>query len=116
MTLSILPAKIRVRVETSVPGDVSVEILDGDSIVASITGWQLTRALRSWLYPGCEGAQTDIEVYARAALVELFINGKSVGKKKPKKARANFRATYENGEICAVSYNAAGEEIGRVPL
>ena len=82
----------------------------------AITGWQLTRALRSWSYPGCEGAQTDIEVYARAALVELFINGKSAGKKKPKKARANFRAAYEKGEICAVSYNASGEELGRDSL
>lgn len=82
----------------------------------AITGWQLTRAIRSWSYPGCEGTQTDIEVYARAASVELFINGKSVGKKKPKKAIAKFRAAYENGEISAVSYNAAGEEIGRDTL
>ena len=79
----------------------------------AITGWQLTRAMRSWSYPGCEGRETDIEVYARAALVELFINGKSIGKKKPKKAIAKFRAAYENGEICAVSYDAAGREIGR---
>lgn len=82
----------------------------------AITGWQLTRAIRSWSYPGCEGQETSIEVYARAAMVELFINGKSVGKKRPKKARANFRAVYENGEICAVSYNAAGQEIGRDTL
>lgn len=81
-----------------------------------ISGWQLTRAMRSWSYPGCDGQETDIEVYARAALVELFINGKSFGKKKPKKAIAKFRAAYENGEICAVSYNAAGEEIGRDTL
>ena len=37
-TLSILPAKIRVRVETSVPGDVFVEILDGENTVASACG------------------------------------------------------------------------------
>ena len=37
-TLSILPAKIRVRVETSVPGDVFVEILDGENTVATACG------------------------------------------------------------------------------
>ena len=79
----------------------------------AITGWQLTRALRSWTYPGCDGQETDVEVYARAASVELFVNGKSAGKKRPKKARANFRVTYHDGEIMASAYDASGREIGR---
>ena len=62
------------------------------------TGWQLTKALESWAWDGCNGEPAKVEVYARAAQVELFINGKSAGKKKVKKCRANFNITYQNGD------------------
>ena len=81
-----------------------------------LTGWQLTKALESWSWDGCNGEPAKVEVYARAAQVELFINGKSVGKKKVKKCRANFNTTYENGEITAVSYDNNGREINRYSL
>ena len=81
-----------------------------------LTGWQLTKALESWAWDGCNGEPAKVEVYARAAQVELFINGKSVGKKNVKKCRANFNTTYEDGEITAVSYDANGKEINRYSL
>lgn len=81
-----------------------------------LTGWQLTKALESWAWGGCSGDPAKVEVYARAAQVELFINGKSAGKKNVKKCRANFNTTYEDGEITAVSYDANGKEINRYSL
>lgn len=80
-----------------------------------ITGWQLTKALESWSWRGCTGMPATVEVYARAAFVELFVNGKSVGKKAmPKKnCRIVFQVTYEDGEITSVSYDAQGKAIGR---
>lgn len=81
-----------------------------------LTGWQLTKALESWAWGGCSGEPAKVEVYARAAQVELFINGKSVGKKNVKKCRANFNITYEDGEITAVSYDEKGKEINRYSL
>lgn len=81
-----------------------------------LTGWQLTKALESWAWDGCNGEPAKVEVYARAAQVELFINGKSAGKKKVKKCRANFNTTYQNGEITAVSYDENGREINRYSL
>lgn len=81
-----------------------------------LTGWQLTKALESWAWDGCNGEPAKVEVYARAAQVELFINGKSVGKKKVKKCRANFNTTYQDGEITAVSYDENGREINRYSL
>lgn len=81
-----------------------------------LTGWQLTKALESWAWDGCNGEPAKVEVYARAAQVELFINGKSSGKKKVKKCRANFNITYQNGEITAVSYDENGREINRYSL
>ena len=81
-----------------------------------LTGWQLTKALESWAWDGCNREPAKVEVYARAAQVELFINGKSAGKKKVKKCRANFNITYQNGEITAVSYDENGREINRYSL
>lgn len=79
-----------------------------------ISGWQLTRALRSWSYPGCSGETAEVEVYARASSVALFVNGREVGRKKIKNTcRVVFRTTYQDGEIMAVSYDHAGKEIGR---
>ena len=80
------------------------------------TGWQLTKAVESWAWEGCDGRPAEVEVYARAAEVELLVNGRSVGRKKPKKCRAKFNAAYANGKIEAVAYDATGREIGRRTL
>ena len=82
----------------------------------TMTGWQLTRAQRSWDWPGSEGKKAEIEVFARASRVELFLNGRKVAAKKPKKGIARFSALYEPGELLAVSYDASGKEIGRDSL
>ena len=82
----------------------------------AMTGWQLTRALRSWSWPGCEGEPASVEVFARAAKVELLLNGRSLGTKKPKKGIARFKIEYQPGTLQAVSYDAAGQEMGRDEL
>lgn len=83
-----------------------------------LTGWALTKAVESWSFHGCSGWKADVEVYARAAAVELLVNGKSAGTKpmKKNKCRAVFCVPYEDGEIMAVSYDHAGKEIGRTVL
>ncbi len=78
-----------------------------------LTGWALTKALESWSWRGCDGEKTEVEVFARAAEVELRINGESAGRKKVKKCRAKFQVTYHDGEITAVSYDKKGREMGR---
>ena len=82
----------------------------------AITGWQLTRAMRSWTWPGCEGESAEIEVYARAAHVELFVNGKRAGSGKPKKGIVRFKTPYQAGVLSAISYDSRGNEIGRDSL
>ena len=77
--------------------------------------WVFTDALRSWNFPGFEGKGVVVEVYADADEVELFVNGKSVGRKAPgetKKALAVFDTIYEAGTVEAVAYKG-GAEIGR---
>ncbi len=82
-----------------------------------LTGWALTKAVESWSWRGCAGSAAKVEVYARAVEVELFINGKSAGRKPLKnKCRVVFDTVYEDGEIKAVSYDGSGNEIGSCSL
>lgn len=78
--------------------------------------WRGTNALPSWSWKDCEGNKAIVEVYFDAAKIELFLNGKSLGKKKVKLCRAIFKTNYTSGTLEAVAYNAAGEEIGRSQL
>ena len=83
----------------------------------SPTAWKMSNAIPSWSWNGCAGRQANVEVYARAAKVELFVNGRSVGVKELKNdCVARFRCVYQDGVIEAVSYNTSGKEIGRSAL
>ena len=82
----------------------------------SPSAWKMSDAIRSWSYSGCEGYKSEIEVYARAEEVELFINSVSVGRKKGKDCVFRFTASYSSGTIEAVSYDHTGAVIGRDSL
>ena len=47
----------------------------------SPSAWKMTNAMPSWSWTGCEGRKANVEVYARAARVELVLNGHTVGSK-----------------------------------
>lgn len=80
----------------------------------SPSAWKMSNAIESWSWEGCDGNAADVEVYARAASVALFINDQLVGKKELKhNCIARFRCKYSHGKIEAVSYDESGKEIGR---
>ncbi|SCP94853.1 glycoside hydrolase family 2 TIM barrel-domain containing protein [Anaerobium acetethylicum] len=78
--------------------------------------WRGTNAMNSWAWKNCDGNKAEVEVYADAAKVELFVNGRSVGRKKIKEYKAMFKIRYKSGTITAVSYDGAGRETGRSEL
>ena len=83
----------------------------------SPSAWKMTEAMESWSWRGCTGEAAVVEVYARAAEVQLFIEGKSVGRKKLKNTcRAIFHTVYQDGKITAVAFDTQGKEIGRSSL
>ena len=83
----------------------------------SPSAWKMTNAMPSWSWTGCEGHKANVEVYARAARVELVLNGHTVGSKTLKNdCLARFSIPYESGTLEAVSYDAADHEIGRCKL
>lgn len=83
----------------------------------SPSAWKMTNAMPSWSWTGCEGRKASVEVYARAARVELVLNGHTVGSKTLKNdCLARFSIPYESGTLEAVSCDAADHEIGRCKL
>ena len=83
----------------------------------SPSAWKMTNAMPSWSWRGYEKRTAHVEVYARAAAVELFVNGVSKGKQNFKNDCVfTFKVPYENGTIEAAAYDEAGRETGRDTL
>ena len=83
----------------------------------SPSAWKMSNAQASWTWPGCEGRTAHVEIYVRAARVKLLLNGETVGEKSPKNdCIVRFRCPYRPGVLEAVSYDAAGKELGRCRL
>ena len=107
----------RVAFEQAQGPFLAVRPLCHDSKRHSPSAWKMTNAMPSWSWQGCEGKKAHVEVYARAAQVELLLNGKSVGKQSMKNnCLFTFRVPYENGTLEAVAYDASGKEMGRCTL
>lgn len=74
--------------------------------------------IASWTWRGYEGKPAVVDVYSNAPEVELFLNGRSLGRK-PAGAEHGFTATfelnYEPGILEAASYQN-GMETGRCQL
>ena len=70
-------------------------------------GWPDVQA--SWTWPGLEGRELQVDVYAACDEVELLLNGKSLGKKVMTEADrliATFAVPYAAGELKAIGYRA----------
>ena len=71
------------------------------------TPWMWKNNIASWTWKGQEGNPVNIDVYSDADEVELFLNGKSLGRKAAGESAgftAAFETVYEPGELRAVGY------------
>ncbi len=83
----------------------------------SPSAWKFSNAIPSWSWNGLNGAPAKVEVYSRAPMVELYVNGTKVGRKKlGKNCRYNFKVNYYDGEITAVNLDENGNELSRNTL
>lgn len=78
--------------------------------------WRGTNGLPSYSWKGCEGRKMVAEVFFDCAYVELYQNGKKVGKSRVKENRATFKLKYVPGILEAVAFNSRGQEVGRNKL
>lgn len=80
--------------------------------------WGLPEAYPEWTFEGFEGKRTKVDVYSGAEEVELFLNGKSLGKKEAGKAnryQVQFDVEYQPGILKAVSLRG-GREISSTEI
>lgn len=86
----------------------------GEKIIKS--SWRGTNAVPSWSWRDCEGNKTTVEVYTKGKTVELFLNGRMIGRRKTKVCKSIFKVKYEPGVLEAVSYDDQGNELERGQL
>ena len=80
--------------------------------------WSLDDVHPSWTWPGEEGKSLEVDVYSEFPEVELFLNGKSQGRKAvglSTEYKAIYQLPYAPGELVAVGYKD-GREAGRWAL
>jgi len=103
------------RAETLYLG-VRAPVPEGRKAVASMWGWVDLQT--SWNWPGCEGKTLAVEVYYDCDEIELFLNGRSIGKAPANlaaKHRALFSVAFEPGELKAVA-SRAGKPVAEATL
>lgn len=70
--------------------------------------WHWADAVSDWNWKGSEGKLMDVNIYSSCNQVELFINGKSLGKKitdRSTKYIANWQVPYEAGTLKAIGFS-----------
>lgn len=78
----------------------------------SPSAWRMSNAIESWSWNGCDGMLAEVEVYADADHIALYVNTTCVGTKSPKNdCKVVFHTTYHDGEIRAVASDAKGQII-----
>lgn len=71
--------------------------------------WHWQDAVSNWNWEGYENKPLEVTIYSSCTQVELFLNGKSLGKKKTDRSTkfmAAWQVPYQQGVLKAVGYNA----------
>lgn len=92
---------------------------DIDHADGEISRWGWADVISAWEFEGYENQNIDIEVYCSCDEVEMFLNGKSIGKKicgKENRFKVKFTAPYEAGTLTAAGYSKNGEKQGEYTL
>jgi beta-galactosidase len=69
--------------------------------------WHWHDVVTDWNWPGYENTEFEVNVYSSCEAAELFVNGKSLGKKETSRAtqfQAAWKVPYQPGELKLVGY------------
>jgi beta-galactosidase len=81
--------------------------------------WHWLDAVSNWNWEGYENKPLEVTVYSSCTQVELFLNGKSLGKKltdRSTRFMASWQVPYQQGVLKAVGYNAKNKMINSAIL
>lgn len=97
---------------------IAVERPERYGMPCKTNSWMYRDAIDSWTFTGMEGKPARIHILSASQEVELFLNGRSLGRK-PAGEEAGydvlFETVYEPGELVAAGYSE-GREDGRCRL
>ncbi len=76
----------------------------------------MVHMLPHWTHPGKEGQTIPVVVYTNTASAELFLNEKSLGKKKltGDELQLVWQVPYELGELKVIAHDSSGKEVSQV--
>jgi len=80
--------------------------------------WHWLDAVDDWNWEGYDGRSLEVSVYSSCAQVELFLNGKSLGRKltgRPEKFMAIWQVPYQPGTLKAIGYQGKSQVNIQVP-
>lgn len=95
---------------------IAVRPVNHPGVRVSKSMWRGTNAILSWSWQGCQGNPATVEVYSDQHIVELKLNGHSLGRKKLKECKALFKVKYAPGTLTAVAYDKNGRKAGSTDL
>ena len=81
--------------------------------------WHWLDAVSNWNWAGYENKPIEINIYSSCSQVQLFLNGKSLGKKltdRSTKFMASWQVPYQQGILKAVGYDAKNKMINSAIL
>ncbi|MEO7960639.1 MAG: DUF4982 domain-containing protein, partial [Ginsengibacter sp.] len=81
--------------------------------------WHWLDQVSSWNWEGFENKPIEVDIYSSCTSVELFLNGKSLGKKatnRSTKFMAAWQVPYKAGVLKAVGYDAKNKMINTATL
>ena len=97
---------------------IAVERPERYGMPCNTNSWMYRDAIDSWTFTGMEGKPAKIHILSASQEVELFLNGRSLGRK-PAGEEAGydvlFETAYEPGELVAAGYSERRED-GRFRL
>ncbi|MGN0432967.1 MAG: glycoside hydrolase family 2 TIM barrel-domain containing protein [Bilifractor sp.] len=94
---------------------ITVERADKVGKTFDKNSWKYKNYIHSWNFPGFEGTEVNVDVISGCREIELFVDGKSAGRKKNGTAEpfvTTFRLAYHGGTLKAVGYDEDGQVIG----
>lgn len=97
---------------------IAVERMEHAGQNASKTAWMFKDNISSWTWKGFEGKTACVDVYSSGDEVELFLNGRTLGRKPAGKDchyTATYEVAYEAGCLKAVAYRE-GQMIGEYSI
>ena len=83
---------------------------EGKKVIA--LGWSVIPTIESWTWPGREGKEMQVEIYAGAEKVRLYLNEKLIGEApttREQRFRALFTVPYAPGTLKAMGVNGDRE-------